>query len=164
MKTDLVKILKCPTCLSPLQAEASEVERIDEEIRTGNLRCACGAYPIDNYVPRFAGDRYATNFGRQWNLFRRTQLDRLAQDNSETRFASEIGFRLQEVAGRMVKAQQPLARPAAAVRGSTDLLPFSPEAQSPAGPWLSALAVLVALYPQTAAMAPIRRGLMASTV
>src|SRR6476660_3464305 len=102
MKTDLVKILKCPTCLSPLQAEASEVERIDEEIRTGNLRCACGAYPIDNYVPRFAGDRYATNFGRQWNLFRRTQLDRLAQDNSETRFASEIGFRLQEVAGRMV--------------------------------------------------------------
>jgi SAM-dependent methyltransferase len=102
MKIDLLKILKCPTCLGPLQVEAPVEEGNDGEIRTGNLRCRCGAYPIDNYVPRFAGDRYATNFGMQWNLFRRTQLDRLAQDNSEARFASEIGFRLEEVVGRTV--------------------------------------------------------------
>jgi|SRR5579884_1946799 len=102
MKVDLLKLLQCPTCRGSFQLEEPVVERENREVRSGALRCQCTRYPIHRYIPRFAGDHYAANFGMQWNLFRRTQLDGLGTDNSEARFAIELGFRPTDIEGRLI--------------------------------------------------------------
>lgn len=76
MKESLISRLRCTECGSSI----SLVERRGavDEIETGLLACSdCPTrYQIHNFVPRFVSpDNYATNFGFQWNRFRRTQLD-----------------------------------------------------------------------------------------
>lgn len=76
MKLRLLSILACPECGGDL-ALRNAVER-EGEIETGKLECGtCSrAHPILRHIPRFvAADNYASNFGFQWNRFRRTQLD-----------------------------------------------------------------------------------------
>ncbi|WP_447977160.1 methyltransferase domain-containing protein [Candidatus Nitrospira bockiana] len=102
MKPEFMKHLACPVCGGAFQLSDATVGPVAGEILSGVLSCRCRTWPIRGYIPRFCDQDYAENFGLQWNLFRRTQLDRAAQDNSESRFASEIGFRLEDVAGRLV--------------------------------------------------------------
>ena len=54
--------LRCPTHNQPL---------------TEDLKCPAGCtFPIVNNIPRFVStENYANAFGRQWNKFRKTQLD-----------------------------------------------------------------------------------------
>ena len=51
MKPELVELLCCPVCRSPL--ELSVKARAGEEIESGHLRCqACGVdYPIEDGIP-----------------------------------------------------------------------------------------------------------------
>jgi len=56
----------------------------------GSLNSECGrSYPIIRGIPRFVDARnYSDDFGAQWNMFPRTQLDSFTGlDNSETRLA-----------------------------------------------------------------------------
>src|SRR5215470_13633321 len=54
--------LRCPTHNQPL---------------TEDFKCPAGCtFPIINNIPRFVNsENYADAFGRQWNKFRKTQLD-----------------------------------------------------------------------------------------
>jgi SAM-dependent methyltransferase len=75
MKLDLLDILCCPACRGDLAIADAREE--GGEIESGTLRCVCGrTYPIVRFVPRFVDpENYASNFGFQWNRFRKTQLD-----------------------------------------------------------------------------------------
>ena len=57
--------LRCPVHQQPLTEDGSD------------LKCAGGCiFPTVNGIPRFvSSDNYASAFGRQWNKFRKTQLD-----------------------------------------------------------------------------------------
>ncbi|MES2147327.1 MAG: class I SAM-dependent methyltransferase [Pseudomonadota bacterium] len=69
----------------------------------GSLAGADGAvFPIVAGVPRFcAADNYASNFGKQWNIFDTTQIDGVGvKDNiSERRFFAETGWSPERLAG-----------------------------------------------------------------
>jgi SAM-dependent methyltransferase len=75
MKRELLSRLRCPSSGSVLRLEDVTVD--GDEIVSGHLVTANGAsYPIERCVPRFVPTSgYASNFGYQWNAFRRTQLD-----------------------------------------------------------------------------------------
>jgi SAM-dependent methyltransferase len=94
MKPRLLEILRCPTCLAPLQTSG------------GDLMCTrCGRqFPIVDGVPRFAGgDNYAGNFGFQWNEFSRTQLDsHSGVPISRQRFVAQTGWDQSRLAGKLV--------------------------------------------------------------
>jgi len=68
-------LLRCPGCASSLDLRSHET---GDWIEDGALECPqCqAAVPVTRGIPRFVPyANYAANFGRQWNLFRRTQLD-----------------------------------------------------------------------------------------
>ncbi len=76
MKSELVKILRCPASKQKLILEQSNVS--DFEIESAWLVSQDGKYryPIQKFVPRFVPKtNYADNFGIQWNYFSKTQLD-----------------------------------------------------------------------------------------
>lgn len=88
MKHRFLELLCCPACRSELKLDASETQSAD--IKTGHLAClTCGVrYQIADGIPRFvSAENYASNFGLQWNRFRRTQLDKFSGlDLSARRF------------------------------------------------------------------------------
>ena len=60
-------------------------------------------YPIINHIPRFCeAENYASNFGKQWNIFDTTQIDGVGvKDNiSERRFFAETGWSPEQLAGQ----------------------------------------------------------------
>lgn len=61
-------------------------------------------YPIRGFIPRFVPEsNYADNFGVQWNLFRRTQLDsHSGHPISADRFWKATGWRSEDLAGQWV--------------------------------------------------------------
>jgi SAM-dependent methyltransferase len=67
-------------------------------LRTGTV------YPIRAGIPRFVNDSgYTDSFGKQWNLFRTTQLDSsTGARNSENRFDAEAGWSQKDLNGRLV--------------------------------------------------------------
>lgn len=76
MDPQLTHILRCPETGKLLKLEVTE-ER-GREIYSGVLVSEGNSnhYPIREFIPRFVpADNYADNFGMQWNLFRKTQLD-----------------------------------------------------------------------------------------
>ena len=76
MKKELLKILRCPITGESLNIEDSNL--LDDDIDEGMLFSADkkNKYPISNFIPRFVPkSNYADNFGMQWNLFSKTQLD-----------------------------------------------------------------------------------------
>jgi SAM-dependent methyltransferase len=76
MQMDFVSLLRCPLTGSPLTVE--DPVHDGGRIRSGVLRTADGRhrYPVRDFIPRFVPEsNYADNFGMQWNMFRRTQLD-----------------------------------------------------------------------------------------
>ncbi len=88
-------LLCCPACRSGLVQP-------DES----SLRCtACGeSYVVRDGIPRFVpAENYASNFGLQWKLFRRTQLDSFSgQPISRRRFLSYTGWTEAELRGALV--------------------------------------------------------------
>jgi SAM-dependent methyltransferase len=65
----------------------------------------CGAggatFPVVNGIPRFCDvENYTSSFGRQWNKFQTTQIDRegICAEPSKIRFFAETGWRAEELA------------------------------------------------------------------
>ena len=90
----LAALLACPDCRTPL------VQQEDELV--------CGRcqehYPVVRDVPRFVeAKNYASNFGLQWNRFRRTQLDSYSGVSiSRSRFFRQTGWDADALRGRLV--------------------------------------------------------------
>ena len=76
LKREWLSRLRCPGCGAPLAMDGSTGET--DTVTKGSLLCAgCGQrYDVRSGIPRFVPlENYASNFGFQWNRFRRTQLD-----------------------------------------------------------------------------------------
>ena len=61
-----------------------------------------GRFPVIAGIPHFSDiENYTNSFGRQWNEFRATQIDRegIAAEPSKTRFEAETGWRTEDLAG-----------------------------------------------------------------
>jgi uncharacterized protein YbaR (Trm112 family) len=102
MNRDLLTILACPQCHAGLSLDGGREG--DREIESGTLRCSrcAAAYPIVRGVPRFVpAQNYSSNFGLQWNRFRRTQLDSATgQPITRNRFFSQSGWTPSAMAAR----------------------------------------------------------------
>jgi SAM-dependent methyltransferase len=90
-----VAILCCPSCRGDLaQPDA------------GSLLCSrCSeSYVVRDGIPRFVpAENYASNFGLQWNLFRRTQLDSFSgHPISRQRFLRYTGWTEEDMRGALV--------------------------------------------------------------
>ena len=98
MDTALLEILCCPSCRNDLTLVGHGAGE--------SLRCArCGqTYLVRDGVPRFVPpENYATNFGLQWNLFRRTQLDSYSgHPISRERFMRQTGWSADAMRGALV--------------------------------------------------------------
>jgi SAM-dependent methyltransferase len=94
VEAELRALLRCPGCGGELTGTATELRCV---------RCA-KAYPVVGGIPRFVPpENYASNFGFQWNRFRRTQLDsHTGVPVSRDRFARETGWSPQTLAGKCV--------------------------------------------------------------
>lgn len=101
MKQEFLEIVACPECGRRLAIQNGSDR---EEIESSTLACALGhSYPIVGGVPRFVEDElYVQNFGFEWNLHARTQLDRDDSDESERAFRDKTGFTPEMLAGKRV--------------------------------------------------------------
>lgn len=104
MKRELLNLLRCPQCHGVVRLASDKVQC--DEIETGQLHCegcAC-EYPIVNSVPRFVPkDNYSNNFGIQWNLYRKSQLDsHSGVPISSDRFFSYTGWTPADLKGKLV--------------------------------------------------------------
>jgi SAM-dependent methyltransferase len=104
MKRDLLTWVCCSNCRGSLDLNGAS--GTDGDVAGGELACrSCrNRYPIVAGVPRFAGsDNYASNFGLQWNQFRRTQLDsHSGLPISRDRLLRQTGWAPQDFAGKTV--------------------------------------------------------------
>lgn len=104
MKRELLKILSCPVCAEAFELKDSS--ETDGEVVSGRLVCRSHQhfYPIHQGVPRFVGsENYASNFGFQWNHFRRTQLDSYSGLSiSRDRLLRQTGLAPKDFAGKTV--------------------------------------------------------------
>src|SRR5260370_11768583 len=102
MHQSFVQLLACPVCKGDLHLESASpaVQTIEE----GNLICDNGhTFPIARGIPRFvASDGYAANFGFEWNLHNKTQLDTATERESEETFHIKAGFEPRDVDGKLV--------------------------------------------------------------
>ena len=105
MRQKLLDILICPNCYSALELVNPEFG--GEEILIGSLRCnSClQNYPIVKGIPRFVthDENYCKNFGWQWQIFRRAQIDRFSgTGESYKRFFGETEWYEKELKGLLV--------------------------------------------------------------
>ena len=104
MKPTLLKILICPKCGGTFRIRNEKLR--DKEVESGQLACRkCQQiYPIINSVPRFVPEEnYASNFGYQWNIFRKTQLDSHSELSiSRDRFLRFSGWAPESLKGKRV--------------------------------------------------------------
>jgi SAM-dependent methyltransferase len=104
MKSELMNLLVCPECASALELRFAADG--GSEIESGELVCTtCSRhYPIVRSIPRFVPvENYASNFGFQWNRFRKTQLDsHTGLPLSKDRFFASSGWTPAEMAGKWV--------------------------------------------------------------
>ncbi len=61
-------------------------------------------FPIINHIPRFVDSKnYAESFGYQWNIFRKTQIDKFNGSNlSEKRFYKSTGWQKEELKNQTI--------------------------------------------------------------
>jgi SAM-dependent methyltransferase len=74
-------------------------------IREGTLQTPSGRrYPIVDYIPRFVDqESYAESFGKEWNIFHKTQVDSAnGTTMSRTRFQGLTGVTPEELRGKRV--------------------------------------------------------------
>jgi ubiquinone/menaquinone biosynthesis C-methylase UbiE/uncharacterized protein YbaR (Trm112 family) len=102
MNQAFVQLLACPVCKSDLHVEGALTS--GQAIDSGTLKCAQGhSFPIVRGVPRFvSSDGYASNFGFEWNLHNKTQLDSASKHESEDTFIEKTGFQPSDLAGKLV--------------------------------------------------------------
>lgn len=104
MHRDLVEILAEPGTGAPLELEIDEAK--GDRVVTGTLISTATSrrFPIVRSIPRFVeGETYAETFGRQWNAFRRTQLDSSNGGHfSRDRFFDETEWTPDALRGRWV--------------------------------------------------------------
>jgi SAM-dependent methyltransferase len=105
MKIDLIGLLRCPVTGQFLNLETEDACS-QEYIKTGWLvsEDRQHRYPIQNHIPRFVPEsNYADNFGMQWNIFSKTQLDsHSGLSISADRFWAATGWLPQELRGQWV--------------------------------------------------------------
>ena len=90
----LLALLRCPECQSPLKLGSG-----------ASYECpACGStFGSPRGVPVFVkSEDYAGNFGFQWHLYDRTQLDHNDCFDSETQFRMKTVFTPEELRGKLV--------------------------------------------------------------
>ena len=105
MRAEVVEQLR-----SPGSATRLEIKRVGEqegdEIKTGELGVIGSdqVYPIKNFIPRFVqDDSYTSSFGEQWNIYRRTQLDRFNGTTlSRDRLFRDTQWTAEELRGQRV--------------------------------------------------------------
>lgn len=94
MKIEFLEMLRCPISKEKLLLK-NAISR-QSEIITGVLYTKNGdfTYNIKDSIPRFvSNENYAENFGFQWNLFAKTQLDSFSKVNiSANRFWQATGW------------------------------------------------------------------------
>jgi ubiquinone/menaquinone biosynthesis C-methylase UbiE/uncharacterized protein YbaR (Trm112 family) len=104
MNESALDIYRCPYCGGRLTI--IELRSFTIEVESGTLECAgCRhTFPIRRNVPRFVeGDNYASNFGFQWNRFKRTQLDsHCGLDITRRRFLAESGWPADSLRGMRI--------------------------------------------------------------
>lgn len=104
MNRDLLPLLRCPQTQTRLTLVDAKEE--DDHIVSGWLvseerQCR---YPVVGGIPRFVPEsNYADNFGMQWNLFSRTQLDSYSGHSiTADRFWSATGWQEHDLRGQVV--------------------------------------------------------------
>ena len=104
MHKDIVGLLRCPASGQSLSLCDAEVR--NGEVYAGFLVSEDGShrYPIVGAIPRFVPEsNYADNFGMQWNLFQKTQLDSYSgRPISANRFWRATGWRPDSLSGKWV--------------------------------------------------------------
>jgi SAM-dependent methyltransferase/uncharacterized protein YbaR (Trm112 family) len=102
MHQSFVQLLACPVCKGDLHLESATPPA--QTVEEGNLLCDNGhTFPIVRGIPRFvASDGYASNFGFEWNLHNKTQLDTGTEHESEETLTEKTGFRPDDLRGKLV--------------------------------------------------------------
>jgi SAM-dependent methyltransferase len=102
MRPELLEVLRCPLTGQRLGLE--QAEYLGGRIRSGLLTAGTHSYPVRDFVPRFVPEsNYADNFGKQWKMFRKTQLDsHSGRAISADRFWKATGWRPQDIRDRWV--------------------------------------------------------------
>ena len=103
MRRQLLSVLRCPTCGGELTLPLDAGGPVIEESRLTCTSCTAD-YPVSGGIPRFVPpENYAHNFGVQWNMFDRTQLDsHSGVPISRKRFDGYTGWSDDELAGQVV--------------------------------------------------------------
>ncbi len=105
MRYESIKTLVSPANRCPLDIEHIEAEAYGE-IKEGILieRLSGNTVPIRNFIPRFVEhDSYTASFGKQWNRYRRTQIDRFNGTTfSAKRFYDGTGWAHAELQGQRI--------------------------------------------------------------
>ena len=94
--------LLCPTHGAPLAPQSDQAGYVET---AKELVCAKGCHvPVQNGIPRFVEmNNYAAAFGRQWNEYRKTQLDSYTgTDISRSRLQRCLGGSFDAVRGKTV--------------------------------------------------------------
>ncbi len=107
MKLELLPLLRYPKSgPPPVLASDTAAPNPHSEIYSGWLVSEDGnhRYPVFEGIPRFVPEsNYADNFGMQWNLFAKTQLDSHSGHSiSAERFWQATGWQPEELSGRWV--------------------------------------------------------------
>lgn len=101
MNPAFIRLLACPDCKNDLQLK----DRSDaDDVTEGALVCPNGhTFPVVRGIPRFvSSDGYASNFGFEWNVHNKTQLDTDTKHESEETFAEKTGFTREDLNGKLV--------------------------------------------------------------
>lgn len=105
MKKSLLRYLVCPNCRGSLELKEGYKSH-GEEVNGGLLCCVLceSKFPILNDIPRFVSkDNYSNNFGFQWDIFRKTQLDSFSKTTiSRQRFFRQCQWKSEEMQGALV--------------------------------------------------------------
>lgn len=78
LKPTATDVFCCPICRHEQLGVTKTVQNDGSQIVEAELKCSrcASVFPIYNCIPRFVPrDNYATSFGFQWNIHRKTQLD-----------------------------------------------------------------------------------------
>lgn len=104
MNPESGRLFRCPACGNGLTLSTANLD--SALVENGVLECtSCrSSYSITGGVARFvARDNYSSNFGFQWNRFRRTQLDSCTGTTiSRDRFFRQSGWSPEALRGKTV--------------------------------------------------------------
>ena len=104
IKQEFLDIVRCPNCRDKLLLE--DYVETHGQIENGTLVCQnCRhKYPVKQNIPRFVSNEHdLANFGFQWNLFRKTQLDsHSGLPISKNRFFKNSGWKPEELKDKLV--------------------------------------------------------------